>query len=103
MTLPVVEAQPQELLGELYVDDHWQAALAAVMNAEGDTTQASTAVEKLAATATHRTGLTFKIPASCPPLQLTAAEEQLKDSMKMLKDCNHIIGTSGNIHFHRDD
>ncbi|KAF8415759.1 hypothetical protein L210DRAFT_3334327, partial [Boletus edulis BED1] len=63
MTLPLAESRLQQLLGDSYIDDHWRAALTAVMNAEGDTEKASAAVEKLAVAATHRTGLVIKIPA----------------------------------------
>lgn len=41
MTLPMTKNQLQQLLGGSYVDAHWQAALAAVMDTEGDTEKAS--------------------------------------------------------------
>ena len=63
------------------------------MNAEDDAVQALTAVEKLAAAATHQTGLTIKIPASRPLAQLSGVEQQLEDSIRTLKDLNCIIGT----------
>ncbi|KAI9568703.1 hypothetical protein HD554DRAFT_1980198, partial [Boletus coccyginus] len=81
----------KELLGESYADKHWQIALTAVMNAEGDITQPATAVEKLAAAATHRTRLTIKIPLSRPP-QLSTTDEELRNAMKTLRDRNRIFG-----------
>ncbi|KIN97778.1 hypothetical protein M404DRAFT_31984 [Pisolithus tinctorius Marx 270] len=96
MSLPSAETELQQLLGDSYVDEHWHAALTAVMDAEGDTAKASVAVEKLTAAATHRTGLTIKIPAFCPSgpsLQLVATEEDLLDSIKTLKDRNHVFST----------
>ena len=66
----------------------------AVMDAEGDTEEASAAVEKLAAAATHHTGLVIKIPAlHARPLQLAGAKEEILESVKILKDHNHIFGT----------
>jgi hypothetical protein len=93
MSLPLAEAQLQELLGNSFVDDHWRPALTAVMNAEGDTVKACTAVEKFAATATHRTSLIIKIPGLHPPSQLAATEKELLESVKILKDRNRIFGT----------
>lgn len=74
----MAESQLQRLLGDSYVDKHWRAALTAAMDAERDTEEASAAVEKLAAAATHRTGLVIKIPAfHTKPSQLAGAEEEL--------------------------
>ena len=78
----------------MYVDEHWRAALTAIMDAEGDTKEASVAAEKLAAAATHRTGLVIKIPAlRARPLQLAGAEEEILESVKNLKDYNRIFST----------
>ena len=94
MTLPMAENQLQQLLSDSYVDKHWWAALMAVMNAEGDTKEASVAVEKLTAAATHHTGLVIKIPAlRARPLQLAGAKEEILKSVKNLKDHNHIFST----------
>ena len=94
MTLPMAKNQLQQLLSDSYVDEHWWAALTAVMDAEGDTEEASAAAEKLAAAATHHTGLVIKIPAlHTRPLQLAGAEEEILESVKNLKDCNRIFGT----------
>ena len=94
MTLPMAENQLQQLLSDSYVDEHWRAALTAVMDAEGDTEEASAAAKKLAAAATHRTGLVIKIPAlRARPLQLAGAEEEILESVKNLKDRNRIFGT----------
>ena len=98
MTLPNVEATLQDLLGETYVDEHWQPALTAVMNAEGDSLQASEAVERYAEAATHHVGLTLKIPArpsqqgTAEISQLTCLEEALAKSIEELKNQNHIFG-----------
>ncbi|KIN94985.1 hypothetical protein M404DRAFT_97017, partial [Pisolithus tinctorius Marx 270] len=92
ISLPIAETQLQQLLGESYVDEHWQTVLMTVMNTEGDAVQAMAAVNKLATAATHQTGLMIKIPASHQSLQLTAAEEELKDSVKTLQECKHIFG-----------
>ena len=94
MTLPMAENQLQQLLSDSYVDEHWRAALTAVMDAEGDTEEASAAAEKLTAAATHRTSLVIKIPAlRARPLQLAGAEEEILESVKNLKDRNRIFST----------
>ena len=68
ISLLIAETQLQEFLGEPYIDKHWWIALTAIMNVEGYTTQAAaTVVKRLAAAATHHTGLTIKIPLSQPP------------------------------------
>ncbi|KIN95257.1 hypothetical protein M404DRAFT_166227 [Pisolithus tinctorius Marx 270] len=53
ISLPITETQLQQLLGKSYDDEHWQTALMAVMNAEGDAVQAMAVVNKLATAATH--------------------------------------------------
>ena len=93
MTLPLAESQLQQHLSDSYVDEHWQAALTAIMNAEHDVGEASAAVEKLAAATTHRTGLVIKIPVFRRPSQLVGAKEELLEAIKDLRDCNRIFGT----------
>ena len=60
--LPIIETQLQQLLGNRYVDKHWHAALTTVMDAEGKAVQVSVAIEKLAAAATHHTGIVTIYP-----------------------------------------
>ena len=75
-----------------YIASNWEAALKAVMDAEGDAAQASTAIEKLASAACQRSGLMVKL--SLPkPAQLETLEQDLMDSVKILKDKNCIFGT----------
>jgi hypothetical protein len=93
MTLPLTESQLQQILRKSYINEHWWKALTAVMNAKGDTQEASAAVEKLADAATHQTGLVIKIPAFHQPLQLVDAEADHLESINILKDCKHIFGT----------
>ncbi|KIK80290.1 hypothetical protein PAXRUDRAFT_15866 [Paxillus rubicundulus Ve08.2h10] len=85
--------QLQQLLSDSYLDEHWCMALDTIMNAEGDITQASVAVEKLAAVATHQTGIIIKIPAPHLSQQLATAAEEILGSIKTLKDHNWIFGT----------
>ncbi|KAF8558115.1 hypothetical protein OG21DRAFT_1405665 [Imleria badia] len=90
--LPLVEAALQQHLRSRYVASDWSSALKAVMDAEGDTAQATEAVEKLALAACKRSGLILKLSIPRPP-QLEVLEEGLKDSIMMLKDRNRIFGT----------
>ena len=92
MTLLQAEMALQQHLGTRYITDHWNPALKAVMDSEGDVMQAVNAVEKLAAAACQRTSLVVKIPALSKPPQLEALERDLKDSVANLKDRNRIFG-----------
>ncbi|KIN96796.1 hypothetical protein M404DRAFT_162309, partial [Pisolithus tinctorius Marx 270] len=92
MTLLAAEKCLQELLKDQFVYEHWQPALNAVMEAEGDVMQAAEAVQRLASATLHCTGLTIKIPAKkCPP-QLITLEAALADSVLILKSHDKIIG-----------
>ena len=57
LTLPEVEAQLESLLRQRYVDNDWQPALKAIMDAEGDVEAATAAVEKLAGEAAQNSRL----------------------------------------------
>ena len=88
------------LVNHMWMSTGSPTALVTVMNVEGDAMQAATAVEKLAIAATHRTGLTIKIPIfrSQSSLQLVIAEEELKDSMNTLRDHNRIFSVQLTMH-----
>ncbi|KAF8122901.1 hypothetical protein EV363DRAFT_1181549 [Boletus edulis] len=88
-SLPLVETALQEHLGSRYVASDWSLALKMVMDAEGDAEKASEAVEKLASAACQRSGLVVKLQK---PPQLEALEEDLEDSIMILKDKNRIFG-----------
>ncbi|KAG2063979.1 hypothetical protein BDR04DRAFT_1146104 [Suillus decipiens] len=64
------------------------------MDAEGDTDLALRAVNTLEKAAFGRTGLKLRIPArQQKPAQLTAAEQELMESINDLKERKHIFGT----------
>ncbi|KAH7929555.1 DDE-domain-containing protein [Leucogyrophana mollusca] len=94
MSLPAAEKRLAAHLGARYTDDDWHPALKAVMDAERDAVKANEAVERLAAAALRRTGLTLKIPArpQVQAPQLVALEKDLMDSVENLKNRKRIIG-----------
>jgi hypothetical protein len=94
MSLPEAEKQVQGILGARYKDADWQPAFKAVMDAEGDSSTATTAVEKLAQVATRvtHTGLKICIPACQPASQLVAVENEVSKSIFELKGRHRIIG-----------
>jgi hypothetical protein len=57
MSLPDAEAHIKEILGTHYVDGDWRPAFKAVMDVEGDSNVAISAVEQLKKAASHQTGL----------------------------------------------
>ena len=90
LTLPEAEAQLQLLLGQCYVDNNWQPALKAMMDAEGDIEAATAAVEKLAGEAAQSSRLKIclrrpekQVADSAP--QLTAIEKDLMTSVDELQ------------------
>lgn len=96
MTLPDVEAQLQQHLGDCYDDKDWRPALSAVMNAEGNFLQAHEAINKLAA-ASQLPRLTIKLPGqSCPSLYMASGiintEKKLMESVDELMRWRQIIG-----------
>ncbi|KIK95506.1 hypothetical protein PAXRUDRAFT_11411 [Paxillus rubicundulus Ve08.2h10] len=93
MNLPEVEARLAAHLGHRYVDLDWRPALMAVMDAEGDVAATMKAIEPLADTAAHRTGIKICVPAlGQPPSQLSVAEKTLMLSVNGLQQCNCIFG-----------
>jgi hypothetical protein len=94
MSLPDAEAHIKEILGTHYVDGDWRPALKAVMDMEGDSNVAISAVEQLKKAASHQTGLKIQIPTCQPFLaQLTALEDEVTTSLHDLMACNRIFGT----------
>ena len=98
LTLPEVEAQLQSLLGQRYVDNDWQPALKAIMDAEGDIEAAIAAIEKLADEAAQNSRLKTRLPRcleeqpSNPAPQLTAIEKDLMASVEELQKRKRIFG-----------
>jgi hypothetical protein len=97
LTLPEVEAQLESLLGQRYVDNDWQPALKAIMDAEGDVEAATAAVEKLAGEAAQNSRLKIclrrpeKQPSNPAP-QLAAIEKDLMASVDELQKRKRIFG-----------
>ena len=91
LTLPEVEAQLQSLLRQRYVDNDWQPALKAIMDAEGDIEAAIAAIEKLADEAAQNSHLKICLPRcpkeqpSNPAPQLTVIEKDLMASVEELQ------------------
>ena len=75
LTLPEAEAQLELLLRQCYVDNDWQPALKAMMDAEGDIEAATAAVEKLAGKAAQSSHL--KICLRRPEKQSSDSAPQL--------------------------
>jgi hypothetical protein len=96
MSLPAAEMALQTHLGDRFIDSDWRPALAAVMEAEGDTEKALDVVNGLYKSATCRSGLKLHIPAlytkPSKPHQVSQAEEDLMDKVSMLKSWNRIFG-----------
>jgi len=101
MSLPETELALQAHLGDCFVDTDWQPALAAVMDAEGDTNQARQMVDDFYKKATHRSGLKIRIPALSTvlskPQQATVVEADLMDTILELKSRNRIFGPAPSI------
>lgn len=95
-SLPEAETALQAHLGDRFVDSDWQQALAAVMEAEGDTKQALGAINDLYKSATRQSGFKFWIPA--PPTvapkthQAELVEGELMKDISDLKARNRIFG-----------
>ncbi|KAK2464605.1 hypothetical protein APHAL10511_003394 [Amanita phalloides] len=86
LTLPEVEAQLQSLLRQCYIDNDWQPALKAIMDAEGDVEATMAAIKKLADEAAQSSHLKIclchpKKQPSNPAPQLTAIEKDLMASV----------------------
>jgi len=93
MSLPDAEVRVKEILGTDYIDTDWRPAFKAVMDAEGDSDIAMSAVEQLAQAASRRTGLKIRIPARQPPLaQLAALEDEITVSIQDSRTRNRIFG-----------
>ncbi|KAG2074932.1 hypothetical protein BDR04DRAFT_1140477 [Suillus decipiens] len=94
MSLPEAESELQAHLSDRFADSDWRLALKAVMDAEGDTDLALRAVNTLEKAAFGRTGLKLRIPVcQQKPAQLTAAEQELMESINDLKERKRIFGT----------
>ena len=94
MTIPQVEKQLTDLLGNQYNDKDWRPAIDAVNNAEGDVTATLEAVKELASTS-HLPRLTIRIPArpnQVPTPQLQSVEADLMNAVQELKKRNRIYG-----------
>jgi hypothetical protein len=90
MTLPQAEEKLLAHLGDRYKDADWRPALKAIMDAEGDVTQAQDAVQAYAATC-ERPKLVIKLPAS-RPRQVVALENDLMESVEELKARKRVFG-----------
>lgn len=93
MTLPDAEEALREILGAGYIQEHWQPALTAVMNAENDHDKALKAVEALAIIPFSMSDSTAISPSARPQPsavhalpQLMQLESALLDSIQALHD-----------------
>jgi len=93
MTLPEAESKLRKHLGLRFVQDDWQPALNAVVNAEGDTLTALDALESLRKRAIQsNTHLVIKITPLPKPPQLLEAERGLARAVRELEERRRIIG-----------
>ena len=82
MTLPQAKEKLLAHLGDCYKDTDWHPALKAIMDAEGDVTNAQDAVQSYATTC-KRPKLITKLPASHPH-QVVDLENDLMESVEKL-------------------
>ena len=83
MTLPQAKEKLLAHLGDCYKDTDWHPALKAIMDAEGDVTNAQDAVQSYATTC-KQPKLIIKLPAS-HPCQVVDLENDLMESVEKLK------------------